>query len=475
MGGSIKTVILLFIALGNASFGFSQSVFNVAFDESNTANHTANALEVGDSYFFVQKTYKNNAVQLEGVELDNSGIVVKKQIVVFHPSLNIFYGYPGSLQYLTSNEFCQLYHIGPDSGINVVFFDSNLAVTRDKRYDFGYFLNAGVVKQVNDSTLLVLGRIKNSTTYDLFLINTDLQGNERWRTIFGDSGKNDYGYAIEMVNNKIVVGAQTYQNSSVSNPHLFILNNTGNPVFDTTYFGYNNGGYLAYHPNYGLYLSASRNLSGGGIRPSIIRLNANFTIDWAKEYFRDKDFVYLGPHVISDNGTITTAGSNWENGLAEGLFFQSNHLGDSLGSKLIEHIPGERAQFDDIRPTSDGGYILAGETHIPGQDSWIVKVNAWGCDNIPCIVSVNEPEISIGELNCYPNPINGAGTISGSLSSLNGESKIRVFNSIGQLIQTISITQKDFEVQVNLTRNGLYLVNLYQGTELVRSRKWVVR
>jgi hypothetical protein len=185
--------------------------------------------------------------------------------------------------------------------------------------------------------------------------------------------------------------------------------------------------------------------------------------------------VYLGPHVISDNGTITTAGSNWENGLAEGLFFQSNHLGDSLGSKLIEHIPGERAQFDDIRPTSDGGYILAGETHIPGQDSWIVKVNAWGCDNIPCIVSVNEPEISKGELNCYPNPTKVAGTISGSLSFVNGESEIKVFNSIGQLIQTIPITQKDFEVRVNLSQNGLYLVNLYQGNELIQSRKWVVR
>ncbi|MGB0392223.1 MAG: T9SS type A sorting domain-containing protein, partial [Salibacteraceae bacterium] len=98
----------------------------------------------------------------------------------------------------------------------------------------------------------------------------------------------------------------------------------------------------------------------------------------------------------------------------------------------------------------------------------------WGCDNIPCIVSVDEPELSKGELNCYPNPTNGRGVILGSLTKFTGHTEIKVFNTLGQLVQTIPITQKDFEVEVNLTQKGLYLVNLYQNNELIESKKWVV-
>jgi hypothetical protein len=250
----------------------------------------------------------------------------------------------------------------------------------------------------------------------------------------------------------------------------------GTVDFDTIYSNYDFGRVIKYNSTYGLYFLVDKvNLGVGHSHPVLLKLDSGYNISWAKEYFTQETFTYLQQVNINDQGTLSFAGGFDQGNLLTGLFFQTNHLGDSLGSKLLEHIPGERAQFHDIRPTSDGGYIMAGETRAPGQDSWIVKVNAWGCDNIPCIVSVDEPELSKGELNCYPNPTNGFGTISGSLSTMGEQSEIKVFNSIGQLIQTIPVPQKDFEVKVNLNQNGLYLVNLYQGNELIQSRKWVVR
>ena len=79
-----------------------------------------------------------------------------------------------------------------------------------------------------------------------------------------------------------------------------------------------------------------------------------------------------------------------------------------------------------------------------------------------------------GTLNCYPNPSNGAGVISGSLTKFTAGTEIKIFNTLGQLISTIPITQKDFEVEINLAQSGLYLVNLYQNNELIESKKWVV-
>ncbi|MFT6802674.1 MAG: hypothetical protein ACJA2N_001864 [Salibacteraceae bacterium] len=470
MGRSISKILLIIITLVVPFIGHTQSVFNKAFDASNTANRTSNALELNGSYYFTQKTFKNNDVQIEAVELDSMGNVLNKKDIVTNTLYNLFYGYAGSFQYLSNNEFCQLYKVGPDSSLRLVFFDTNLVVIRDVEVYQGYYTGAYTIKQINDSTIIIVGQVWTSSG-DIIVIDTDLQGNSRWQTIIGDPNKSDVGFDIEVLNSKILISGHTYD----LGPHIYELDYGGTLIFDTIYSNYDFGRNIKYHPNFGLYFLVDNENRGNSQRyPILLKLNLDYTINWEKEYFKNDLLTYFQQFTIRDDGVLTFGGGFVDNDF-RGLFFQVNHNGDSLGSKLIDHIPGERAQFHDIRPTSDGGFILAGEAHTPGQDSWIVKVNAWGCDNIPCVVSVNEPEISIGELNCYPNPTNGAGTISGSLSSLNGESKIKVFNSIGQLIQTISITQKDFEVQVNLSQNGLYLVNLYQGAELIQSRKWVVR
>ena len=475
MGSSITKCIILFFVLSIAQLGNTQNVFNKAFDEGNISNTTPNTLEAFGKYYFVQKIFKNGNTHLEAVIIDTTGAILQKNEIVTNSNLNIYSGYSGSLQILSTQELCQLYHTALDNSVNLVFFDENLNVTRDVQYDFGYFLNASVIKQVNDSTIIILGRIENSGTFNLFLINTDLQGNERWRTIFGEQGKDDYGYSIENINNKILVGGQTYSTSQIAHPHLFEFNFSGNIVFDTIYSDYNNGGFLSYKNNYGLYLSSSINVTNGK-QPAILKVNSDYSIEWGKIYFKNTAFAYLGKLVVTDNGIISTSGDIVINNVVNGLFFQINHNGDSLGSKLLDYIPGERAQFHDIRPTSDGGYILAGETHAPSQDSWIVKVNEWGCDNIPCIVSVAEaPKNDKGELICYPNPSNGFGTLKGSFKNAGSKNDIKVFNSLGQLVFSKSITNKEFEMEVNLPNSGLYLVNLYQGGVLVRSLKWVVR
>ena len=450
MGSSIIKIGLIIFILSMAKFSHAQNVFNKAFDEGNISNTTPNVLEAFGKYYFVQKIFKNGNTHLEAVIIDTVGAVFQKTKIATNPTLNIFYGYSGSLQILSTQELCQLYHTALDSGVNLVFFNENLHVIRDIHYDFNFFLNAAVIKQVNDSTLITLGRIQNSSTFDLFLINTDLQGNERWRTIFGEPGKDDYGRSIELVNNEIIVGGQTFENSTTAHPHLFRFNIQGNLVFDTTYSSFSNGGALVYHTNYGLFLSASVN-NNGIYNPAIIKLNQNLTVNWSKVYFKESSFSSLGKIVIRDNGIISTSGLKVVNNVITGLFFQTNQYGDSLNTKLIDHIPGKRAQFHDIRPTSDGGYIMAGETNNPSQDSWIVKVNAWGCDELPCTVSVpKQPKTDNGILTCYPNPSNGLGTVKGSFENANSTNQIKVFNSLGQLVFSKSIVTKEFELEVNL-------------------------
>ena len=474
MGGSIVKVTTLLIILSIALAGNTQNVFNKAFDESNAANHTANILEHSNHFFFTQKSFISGNAVLEALILDTAGQLLQKKSLVVDNNFNIFYGYAGSLQHLTNNEFCQQYHIALDSTIKLIFFDDNLNVIRNTHYNFGNYVTSGVIEQINDSTLLILGRVKNITNYNLFLINTDIQGNERWRTIFGETGKDDFGFAIEYINNEIVIGGQSHFSSSTVYPHLFKFSNTGQLILDTIYTQFNNGVYLAYDSQYGLFFSASTN-NNSNTQPVVGSINLDFSINWSSHFFTNDQFVHINQMTINSQGIITMAGTKLINGEFSGLFFQANAQGDSLGSKIIDHLPNELAAFNDIRSTSDGGYIMAGQTRAPSQDSWIVKVNEWGCDELPCTVSVAEqPEKDNGEIHCYPNPSNGIGTIKGSFRNAHFNNEIKVFNSLGQLVFSKNLTNKEFEMEVNLTNSGLYLVNLYQGNSLIESLKWVV-
>ncbi len=472
MGSTISKKLTLLFLLSISQLGYSQNIFNISFDINSAPNVSDNVVETQDGYIFTQRADYNGFSHIQAFKIDSLGNFLDSNSIV-QSTKALFYGYAGSLQRLTNNEFCQLYNIGPDSVLNLVFFNENLGVIREKKINLGLFPAPGLINQINDSTILVLGQVINSGKWDLILINTDLQGNERWRTIFGVAGKDDKGFAIEYINNKILVSG----NSTDLGAHLFEFDITGSLTFDTIYTNYDFGRNVKYHPNYGLYFLVDRKNVGVSQRfPVLLKLNTNYTIEWQKEYFTDVVYTYFQQLTISNQGTITFGGGTIANNLLTGLFFQVNQNGDSIGVKLIDHLANEKSQFHEIRPTSDGGYILAGETKAPTQDSWIVKVNSWGCDELPCTVSMLEQaKTEDGNLNCYPNPSNGLGTVKGSFNNANSNNKIKIFNSLGQLVFSKTIVAKEFEMEVNLPSSGLYLVNLYQRDMVVKSLKWVVK
>mgnify|MGYP000253517502 CR=1 FL=1 len=92
MGSAVNKIALIVITLIMPFIGYNQSVFNKAFDESNTANHTANALEVNKQYYFTQKTFKNGGAHIEAVKLDSLGVVLlKSDVVSTNPVILGFY------------------------------------------------------------------------------------------------------------------------------------------------------------------------------------------------------------------------------------------------------------------------------------------------------------------------------------------------------------------------------------------------
>lgn len=63
---------------------------------------------------------------------------------------------------------------------------------------------------------------------------------------------------------------------------------------------------------------------------------------------------------------------------------------------------------------------------------------------------------------------------SGSLNAYDAHAQIKIFNTLGVLVETIPVTQKDFDVEVNLTQKGLCLVALVSQGRVIQQQKWVV-
>jgi hypothetical protein len=113
MGGSIIKVVIIILVLSIANIGYTQNVFNVAFDTNSSPNISSNVLETQNGFIFTQRADYNGLSHIQAVKIDSIGNYVS--LTNIKTSSNaLFYGSAGSLQKLTNNEYCQLYKNGPD-------------------------------------------------------------------------------------------------------------------------------------------------------------------------------------------------------------------------------------------------------------------------------------------------------------------------------------------------------------------------
>jgi len=98
--------------------------------------------------------------------------------------------------------------------------------------------------------------------------------------------------------------------------------------------------------------------------------------------------------------------------------------------------------------------------------------NKWdGVQDDPSKKEVKETNFLV----CYPNPTtNNSGIIKGYYDS-NQNSKIIIYNSLGQLIAQYEITNKNFELNITLPAKGMYMIVLQNNGTVINQQKWVVQ
>jgi hypothetical protein len=234
--------------------------------------------------------------------------------------------------------------------------------------DAGYF-----VQQTSDSGFVIVGEASSfgAGECDVWLIRTDAQGDTLWTRTFGGSGV-DHGYSVQLTSDSgfVMVGETSSFGAGETDVWLIRTDAQGDTLWARTYGGSNND------------------------------------VGYSVQHTADSGFVLVGQ--TNFVGSPDYSGDLW--------LIHTDAQGDTIWTRTYGGN-GDDCGYS-VQQTSDGGFIVAGETSSFGSgwwsNVWLIKTDSLG-NTAPLPLSVRDEEPGLPEAYAleqnYPNPFNPVSTI----------------------------------------------------------------
>ena len=216
----------------------------------------------------------------------------------------------------------------------------------------------------------------------VYLVKTDEFGDTLWTRIYGNLG-NHVGNWVQQTSDSgyIVVGGITHFNNNID-VYLIKTDSNGDILWQRIIGGldYNEGNCVRETTDGGYIIVGYTKSFGAGISDVyLIKTDANGVVDWTRTYggqlweqgnsvqqTSDSGFVLVGYK------TISTSPSGADSDV---YLIKTDANGDTLWTRLYGVQEGQyREEGWSVQQTSDGGYIVTGETWYPGSPAWEIDV-----------------------------------------------------------------------------------------------------
>ncbi len=240
--------------------------------------------------------------------------------------------------------------------------------------------NAYSVQRTSDGGYILVGRtISFGAGGDIFLVKTDANGNLQWAKTYGGTN-DDYGFSVQQTSDGgYIVAGHTFSFGAGGDIFLVKTDANGNLQWAKTYGGTSNDAALSVQQTSdGGYIVAGSTASFGAGWSDIflVKTDANGNLQWAKTYGgTDGDFAY-SVQQTSDGGYIV-AGQTGSFGGGGAFLIKTDANGNLQWAKTYA---GANILYS-VQQTSDGGYIVAGLTNSFGagnKDVFLIKTNTTG-------------------------------------------------------------------------------------------------
>jgi hypothetical protein len=236
------------------------------------------------------------------------------------------------------------------------------------------------VQQTSDGGYIVAGKTRSfgAGGRDLFLIKTDANGNIQWAKTYGGIATG-WTPSVQQTSD----GGYIVADYASGDIFLIKIDENGNIQWAKTYGGtYSDYPYSVQQTSDGGYIVAGEtwSLGAGSADLFLIKTDANGNIIWAKTYGGTHYDVASSVQQTSDGGYIVVGTTrSFGAGSYDIFLIKTDANGNIIWAKTYGGT--DRDGASSVQQTSDGGYIVAGETYSFGagySDAFLIKTDANG-------------------------------------------------------------------------------------------------
>ena len=247
--------------------------------------------------------------------------------------------------------------------------------------DYAYDVSSTL--QTTEGGYIVTGYVVNLSTYnyDVLVLKLDAGGNIQWQKAY-DINNYDFAYSIQQtIDGGYIVAGYTFSVDGLSDALVLKLDANGNIQWQKTYGGSSGDWvYSIQQTTDGGYIIAGATFSFGSYYADswILKLDSNGNIQWQKAYNkREMDSAYSiqqttdGGYIVAGQTRVYNEPDIWVLKL------------DSNGNIMWDNIYGGNsgASASAIVQTTDGGYVVTGRVKAYGEgmyDAWVLKLDGNG-------------------------------------------------------------------------------------------------
>jgi len=244
-------------------------------------------------------------------------------------------------------------------------------------YDYAYS-----IQQTTDGGYIVAGETYSfGTSGDAYILKLKSDGSLDWQKTYG-GGNYDYAYSIQQTTDGgYIVAGETYSFGNSGDAYILKLQSDGSLDWQKTYGG--SGGDFAYSiqqtTDGGYIVAGCRYSFGAGGDVYILKLKSDGSLDWEKTY-GGSNYDYANSIQQKTDGGYIVAGETYSFGAGGDAYILKLKSDGSLDWYKTYGGSNDDAAYS-IQQTTDGGYIVAGETRsfgAGGEDVYILKLDKDG-------------------------------------------------------------------------------------------------
>jgi predicted secreted protein len=236
------------------------------------------------------------------------------------------------------------------------------------------------VQQTSDGGYIITGYTESfgNGGADVWLIKTDSNGNEEWNQTFGGSDY-DWGQSVQQTDDGgyIITGYTNYDVWLIKTDSEG--NEEWNQTIGGTHFDY---GYSVQQTDDGGYIIGGKTYSfgNGGYDVWLIKTDSGGNEQWYQAFGGSEFDIGYSVQQTTDGGYIITGETgSFGNGNYDVWLIKTDSEGNEEWNQTFGGSNDEKGY--SVQQTSDGGYIITGYTGSygnGGQDVWLIKTDSNG-------------------------------------------------------------------------------------------------